>query len=113
MKKNLNPKSSPSKEKEKQNSSWKQKSTSPSNEKSNSKSNSLSNLKLEDFSKEKKNKQSELKDFDTCSHFKENIVNYESNCKDPIQESSYYCLTYKKSICQDCGNNEHYINLKT
>ena len=95
--------SSPLKEKP---SPSKQKSPSPSKEKSKSQE-QIPDLKLDDYSKEKINKPSELKDFDACSHFKENIVNYESNCKDPIQESSYYCLTCKKSICQDCGINEH------
>ena len=49
----------------------------------------------------------ELKELNALSHFKQNIINYEKNCADPITESSYYCFNCKQSICNKCGLNNH------
>ena len=62
---------------------------------------------LENFSKTKINKPIELKEFDATPHFKENIINYNINCNDPITPSSYYCFTCKHSVCEDCGVFDH------
>ena len=62
---------------------------------------------LENFSKTKINKPIELKEFDATPHFKENIINYNINCSDPITPSSYYCFTCKHSVCEECGVFDH------
>ena len=53
------------------------------------------------------NKPKELRELDTLTHLKHNIIYYEKNCSDPITEYSYYCFTCKKSICYKCGLGEH------
>ena len=64
-------------------------------------------MNSEDFSKTKINKPNELREFDPSFHFKENIINYNKNCKDEITESSYYCFTCKHSVCEKCGLLAH------
>ena len=54
-----------------------------------------------------KEKIEELKYFDAISHFKKNIIYFDENCSDPIKESSYYCFTCKKSVCNECGVYDH------
>ena len=53
------------------------------------------------------NKPKELKELDTLSHLKHNIIYYEKNCSDPINEYSYYCFTCKQSVCYKCGLGSH------
>ena len=62
---------------------------------------------LENFSKAKINKPIELREFDATPHFKENIINYNFNCNDPITPSSYYCFSCKHSVCEYCGVFDH------
>ena len=66
-----------------------------------------SEANMEDFSKTKINKPYELREFDAMSHFNENIINYNKNCKNIITESSYYCFTCKHSVCEECGVLDH------
>ena len=68
----------------------------------------------EDFDNEKNeicqdkiNKPIELKEFDALPHFKSNIINSDKNCKEEINEYSYYCFTCKHSVCGECGIYEH------
>ena len=56
---------------------------------------------------EKINKPIELKEFDALPHFKSNIINSDKNCKEEINEYSYYCFTCKHSVCGECGIYEH------
>jgi hypothetical protein len=60
-----------------------------------------------DITKDKINKPKELIEFNVSPHFKENIIHSEKNCKELINENSYYCLTCKHSVCSICGINEH------
>ena len=60
-----------------------------------------------EITKDKINKPKELIEFNASPHFKENIIHSEKNCKDLINENSYYCLTCKHSVCSICGINEH------
>ena len=53
------------------------------------------------------NKPKELIEFNATFHFKENIINSDKNCKEQINENSYYCFSCKHSICSNCGINEH------
>ena len=53
------------------------------------------------------NKPNELKELDTLSNFKQNIIHYEQNCSDPITNLSYYCFSCKQSVCFRCGLNKH------
>ena len=62
---------------------------------------------LENYSKAKINKPIELRDFDATPHFKENIVNNNKNCNDPITPTSYYCFSCKHSVCELCGVFDH------
>ena len=62
---------------------------------------------IKEQNKDKINKPNDLKNFDAISHFKENIINYERNCREPIKESSYYCFTCKHSVCSECGVYDH------
>ena len=39
--------------------------------------------------------------------YEENIIHSEKNCKELINENSYYCLTCKHSVCSICGIEEH------
>lgn len=52
-------------------------------------------------------KPNELKQLDTLVHFRENIIHFDKNCKDPVTEYSYYCFTCKQSVCYKCGINNH------
>ena len=54
-----------------------------------------------------KEKIDELKYFDAASHFKENIINFNKNCSEPIKDYSYYCFTCKHSVCNECGAFDH------
>ena len=58
-----------------------------------------------------KDKTQELKKFNVLPHFKENIVHTEKNCKEQINEYSYYCFTCKHSVCNECGIYEHQDHL--
>ena len=62
---------------------------------------------LENYSKAKINKPIELRDFDATPHFKENIINNNKNCNDPITPTSYYCFSCKHSVCELCGVFDH------
>ena len=61
--------------------------------------------------KKEKDKTQELKEFNVLPHFKENIVHTEKNCKEQINEYSYYCFTCKHSVCNECGIYEHQDHL--
>ena len=63
--------------------------------------------KKEENSQDKINKPLELKEFNVLPHFKENIIHTEKNCKEPINEYSYYCFTCKHSVCGECGIYNH------
>ena len=67
----------------------------------------IQNNSNEEISKEKINKPKELIEFNATFHFKENIINSDKNCKEQINENSYYCFSCKHSICSNCGINEH------
>ena len=60
-----------------------------------------------EITKDKINKPKELIEFNASPHFKENIIHSEKNCKELINENSYYCLTCKHSVCSICGIEEH------
>ena len=62
---------------------------------------------VNDNNKAFKEKIDELKYFDALSHFKENIIHFDRNCSDPIKETSYYCFTCKRSVCNECGVFDH------
>ena len=62
---------------------------------------------INDNNKAFKEKIDELKYFDALSHFKENIIHFDRNCSDPIKETSYYCFTCKRSVCNECGVFDH------
>jgi hypothetical protein len=53
----------------------------------------------------------EIKSFDLYQHMKINIKEYEKNCKDetPVNYSklSFYCITCKVSICDQCNFLQH------
>ncbi len=63
--------------------------------------------KKEENSQDKINKPQELKEFNVLPHFKENIVHTDKNCKEAINEYSYYCFTCKHSVCGECGIYNH------
>ena len=59
------------------------------------------------YPKEKLNKINEFKNFDAINHFKQNIIHFNKNCSEPINDLSYYCFTCKHSVCNECGFSEH------
>jgi hypothetical protein len=63
--------------------------------------------KKEENSQDKINKPQELKEFNVLPHFKENIIHTDKNCKEAINEYSYYCFTCKHSVCGECGIYNH------
>ncbi len=65
------------------------------------------NINENEISQDKINKPKELKEFDALPHFKTNIINSDKNCKEEINEYSYYCFTCKHSVCGECGIYEH------
>ena len=65
------------------------------------------NINENEISQDKINKPKELKEFDALTHIKKNIINSDKNCKEEINEYSYYCFTCKHSVCGECGIYEH------
>ena len=65
----------------------------------------------EDNLNDKINKTQELKEFNVLPHFRENIIHTEKNCKEEINEYSYYCFTCKHSVCGECGIYNHQDHL--
>ena len=61
----------------------------------------------DEYPQEKINKPIEFKNFDAITHFKQNIIHFSKNCPDPINDSSYYCFTCKRSFCNECNANNH------
>lgn len=48
-----------------------------------------------------------LRYLDIHPHLKSNIIDIAKNCKEPINEYSYYCFTCKHSVCSECGLYDH------
>ena len=65
----------------------------------------------EDNLNDKINKTQELKEFNVLPHFRENIIHTGKNCKEEINEYSYYCFTCKHSVCGECGIYNHQDHL--
>ena len=83
------------------------KNTKKSSEGLNAENNTNIKKDVNDNNKAFKEKIDELKYFDALSHFKENIIHFDRNCSDPIKETSYYCFTCKRSVCNECGVFDH------
>lgn len=52
-------------------------------------------------------KPAELLNLNIYPDLKYNILNYEKNCKDPVDSQSYYCLKCKESTCPKCTLDNH------
>lgn len=66
------------------------------------------NCKQNDTNNEAKQiKIDELRSLDIYPHIKVNIVNYLKNCREPLNENSFYCFSCKHSVCSECGLLDH------
>ena len=70
-------------------------------------SNKNNSQNKEELINDKINKPNEFRNFNAIPHFKENILNFNKNCSEPVKDFSYYCFSCKHSVCNECGVYEH------